>query len=78
MNAKETRELILGKVRELVEDLLVNDRKEDPVLPLGAIEESAADLVNGAAVWEMTLEFERELLKRLPVPVLKPAEEKEE
>lgn len=78
MNAKETRELILGKVRELVEDLLVNDRKEDQVLPLGAIEESAADLVNGVAVWEMTQEFEHELLQRLPVAVLKPAEEKEE
>lgn len=73
MNAKETREYILEKVRELVEDLLVNDRKEDRVLPLGAIEDSAADLVSGVALWEMTLVFERELIKRLPVP--RPAEE---
>jgi hypothetical protein len=68
MNHQARNELILEKVRELVEDLLVRDRKEDVLLPLGEIEESVGDYIRGVQIWEMTREFEAELLRRIPVP----------
>lgn len=68
MNVKARNELILEKVRDLAEDLLVRDRKEDVLLPQGEIEAAVGDYVNGIGIWEMVREFESELMRRIPVP----------
>jgi hypothetical protein len=64
------RELIIITIRDLVEDFLGDDRKEDEELPRGAIEDAVAkwDITIG----EMALVFEEALRKEIPVPVDEP------
>ena len=67
ITTQERREYILSEVRNLAITLLINDRKEDPVLGIGDIEEA----VNGwdVTIGAMALTFEEALREAIPVEV---------
>lgn len=66
MTKQERREMILEMVDEMVERFLVTDRKDDHLLPLGAIEEEV--LSQNVGIWEMIRVFDEGIRKRIPVP----------
>jgi hypothetical protein len=66
MTHKETRELILQVLDKMVDDLLVNDRKEDPNLPLHAIEEEVVSW--RFTIGEMMSYVEARMRERIPAP----------
>lgn len=66
MTHKETRDLIFQVLDKMVDDLLVNDRKEDPNLPLHAIEAEVASW--RVSIGEMTAYIEGRIREMIPVP----------
>jgi hypothetical protein len=74
LTAEERKDLIFKAINELVSDLLYWDRKEDPELPLGMIEEAVADFNPGVAM--MAGHFEEQIRARIPLEgrVMEPGE----
>jgi hypothetical protein len=66
MTQNDRRALIFETLDGLAEKFLIHDRKHDPLLPQGQIEEAVSIQHMDVTIAEMALHFEQELRKRLP------------
>jgi len=75
---QERAERIFAAIDLIVGDLMYHDRKDDPDLPLGIIEEAVAESNPGPAI--MAAHFEAQVRQRIPLEgrVLEPGEKIEE